>query len=218
MGHYFKKFFVLLVLILFFFLFFGCNQIENPENSNLGEDFDDNVVAVVNGEEIFQSRVEILQDYLSQNDQIMSFEEALENIILEVVLIQKASENNFFPSIQETELNLEKELLKSGETLEEFKLELIDLEIPYNEYIESLRPQFSIQKYVNSIVDQSLLIVSDDEIKNFYEQESKKHADLPPLDEIKFDIKLILEEGKYFQELQKHFDELLENSNIAYVE
>jgi parvulin-like peptidyl-prolyl isomerase len=218
MGHYFKKFFVLLVLILFFFLFFGCNQIENSENSNLGEDFDDNVVAVVNGEEIFQSRVEMLQDYFREYDIIISFEEALEEVILEVVLVQKASENNFFPSFQETELELEKELLKNNETLEEFKSELIDFGISYTEYVESLRPQFSIQKYVNSIIDQSLLIVSDAEIEEFYEQESQKYDDLPPLEEIKFDIKLILEEGKYSQELQKHLDELIENSNIVYVE
>ena len=168
--------------------------------STFGINGDNNAVAKVNGEIILKSE---LQKRIDQDKQVAvsqgidvsdpKVQEKVESKILEEIidgklLIQAAKEAGV--KIGEDEINTEVDSIKKqigGE--KEFSAKLSEFGITEDEFRENILNQLTIQKYLLDKLDVSSVTATEEEIKEAYKQASDVQKNLPPLTEVKGQVK-----------------------------
>jgi parvulin-like peptidyl-prolyl isomerase len=183
-----NKYYILIGINLFFFIFvyfmfihysvdsesLGGNILKCEVSGDDNLNIDSNVVAVVNGKNIYESEFNI-NTYITLFSQKMSEDEIsnlpkeqlLNQTILFSILFDKATDSGFLISRDEVVNSLDENLLQSGMSLEEFKLDLVKRSFTYDDLIDFYVVQRTIMLYLTD-VNSVKLVVSDEEVLNFY--------------------------------------------------
>lgn len=201
-------FFLLLVLST------GIWYIYSNENQNNPED-----VAVVNGESITIDDINNIQEAFSQQGKNISSEEAIEQAINEKLLLQEARES-FSISLDEAETFLQEQLINQNMSLEEYKQELELQNFSYEDELENLQNQLMLQNYLNTAFENESSQITEEEISNIYDQLKKQYSEeeLPPLEELKEQIRIGLQQQKQSEKINSLIQDLKEKANITYIE
>jgi len=139
------------------------------------------VVANVNGESITEQDVEqsVLrsmvaleaQGYDTEDEEIKADlrKQALEVLISQELLVQAAEAENVTVTSEEVESQIE--LVKGNyESEDDFKAELSRNNFTETDFRSEITLQLTVQKYLDMKVNSSQIVVSDQEISNFYNQ------------------------------------------------
>ena len=141
-----------------------------------------NVVATVNGETIMAGDVAQMQArYEFYYGEDYTFEEALEQLLVEAMVYQEAERAGYLPDMGQAEQELGAQLVRDGWTMEELLTALEEYGIVYDDYIETFRRELAMGNYV------------DDEVAVTAEQARERYdtlfeiygEELPPFDSMK---------------------------------
>lgn len=209
----------------FIFLTSCSQELENENNvvddgmSPIGsnERTNDDVLAIVNGEEISSQEVtQAEQNYVQQGVQV-SQEEVIENLINQKVLEQEVEKQNLYVSDEEVETMIESQLAMQNATLEEYKLQFESQEISYEEQLQELKKEMIYQSYFETILEGISFDISDEEVNEFYDlYKEQSPEELPPLEDIRPQIVATLEQQKQQDAIDLHVQELRENADVEY--
>jgi len=192
----------------------------NVETSEKGKITDGEVVAVYNGKEIFSSELDKAYDLffflrgLPENYKTLIPKRSfLDQVIAERLSYERAVENGYDMTIEETEANLKQMLELSEVTLEMFKDEIKNKSFDYDFLINEYKRQLIITKFVNETLF-SKIEVNNQEIEDYYnknkelmevpEQLKASHILLETEEEAK-EIITKLDAGEDFAELAKEY-------------
>lgn len=215
---------VLLFFLLAVTLAAGCGEVTEEETGG-------DAVALVNGEEIGREEFEF---YMQQVKSIYEMQgvdlggeemeellegveqQVLEELINQKLLLQVAEREGFFAAEEEIQTELEqleqhfggKEMLL--EELEEMGMTAEDLK-------KDLQHQFMIQEYldyyVEEVVSEKELEVTEEEIEKLYETYSEQQ-DMPELEEMESHLKEELEQQKMWEAMESLFHQFRDESEI----
>jgi len=173
---------------------------------------DNNVAATVNGEEIMQEDVAEMQELYEAQGMPISEEEVLEQLIMQEVLYQAATE--YLPTEEEAEEQLEAQVAMMGMTMDEFHEALEAEGLSYDEQLEDFRRQLAIQGFLHEEVE--VPEVTEEEAREFYDEYKQQHPDqeLPPFEEVKPQIVMQLEEQRQQEAMGPFIEELVEKADI----
>lgn len=116
------------------------------------EDFEVEVLATVNGEEITQEDVTMLQQSYMQQGQQLSEEDALEELINHEVLSQHSLQEKFMPTDDEVEDEIEDILQQYNFTKEELEQQLQQQGMSYEEYFQNIKKDLAMQNSLSDAV------------------------------------------------------------------
>ncbi|PPA70200.1 SurA N-terminal domain-containing protein [Jeotgalibacillus proteolyticus] len=188
------------------------------------------VVATVNEEEItgedYNGALGQVQFQMQQMGQDPTSEEAaeqvktqtLDTLVNQAILVQKANEGNHTAS--EEEINEEYTAFQEQYGGEEAFNELLEEQGLEEEVIkESIADTIIIEKYIDEAVPVDE--ITDEEIQEYYDQASASSEEtgqeVPPLEEVREDIKSSLEQQQQQEKLMQHLEELKADSEIEYL-
>ena len=188
------------------------------EDLEVEDDFDPlTPVLNVNGEEVLAQDIAIVQMQLQQQGFQVSEEQALEQVITNVVLLQAVQKQNFEISDEEAEQELIQLLSSQGFTIEDLRADLDEQGISYEATLEDFKERIAVDRFLEQNVDSSSVEVTQEEVEEFYAMYSMEMGEeTPPLEEIELQIIAQLEQDKV-RELQTQFiDQLIEEADIFF--
>lgn len=177
---------------------------------------DDEVVAVINGDEVTGSVYNLVYAQLKlysaqmgeemENDKVK--EATMDSIIDREIVFQQAKEEGIeiTKETAETEFSALKE--ESGEALDTL---LGQYQITEEGFKEQLRFELTMNEYLTKAIKVS---VSDEEVEEFYEKAKEESDEVPEFDEVKDQIKSNMREEKTTLALQEKVDEIKETAKI----
>lgn len=159
---------------------------------NDDQDTANRVLAVLDGDEITYGDVTRLQTRYYKWYRIWLTEEhALDEIINEELVYREAEREGYLPTLEEAEHELQSRAMRFGLTIEDF-LALFEVDgISYDEYLNIVRRQMAIEAYLDSVIE-----VSEEEAREFYETLREKEEDTQPFEELESHIMQVLEKSK----------------------
>ena len=207
--------FVLIILVIT-----GCStehQTESGITGNVVLDFEDEVVAVVNGNEILSSEVDLMKQSFARQGQIISNPEVIEQIINQKLVLGVAQEKGFFPSVEDAESEIETQLMQQGMTIEDYKTQIEIQGLSYSKQIEAIRGDIAIHSYLNAIIANSDIQVTEEEVLEFYEFYKEQAGDnVPPFEELESQIIMTLEQERENEVISLVIDKLRKDAVIEY--
>ena len=176
------------------------------------------VVAKVNGEAITSEDVTKLRvkayEFLRKQ---MSDEEALEQLIAETLLYQEAEQQDYAPTMDEAEQELEARVTSSGMTMEDIKAELAKKSsFSYEEYLQDFQRQLAINSYLDDAVQ--VPEVTEEEAREWYKNYMQQHPEAGNMtfEQLELEIMAILEQEKRQEAITRFIEELKEKADIEY--
>ena len=148
------------------------------------------VVATVNGERIMARDVAQMQArYEFYYGEEYTFEQTLEQLIVEAMVCQEAKGAGYLPDREQAEQELRAQLARDGWTMEGLLAVLEQYGIVYDDYMETFRRELAMENYLD---DQAAVTAEQtreryDELVEIYGEE------LPPFDSIKEQIIIEME-------------------------
>lgn len=228
-----KKMTVYIALSTFLLLLAACGSDENNNSSNgekagsqnhqenvdIDEDElvgEDEVVAVVNDQEILgktyntaYTRTKMAADQMGDKADIDEMkQETLDSLVDRELLMQQASKEDIEVSDEKVEVELSK-IKESG--AEDIDTLLEQYQITEEDFKEQLKFDLTFDKYKDTLED---IEVSDEELKDYYNQVKEEQEDVPPLEEMESAYKQEAKEKKILDTLEKELDELKEDADI----
>lgn len=193
-------------------------QIPLEEESITDESIDlDEILLIINGQDITAEEVAIVQFQLQQQGIQATQEQAIEQIIVNTVLIQKVEEEGITVSSEQAEEELIQMLETQGFSLEDLQQDLAAQGISYEATLEDFKERVAVNMLLEMNTDSSSIEISQEEIEEFYSLfAAQAGEDAPSLEELD---NLIEEELRQQQlrELQNQFiDTLIEEAVIEY--
>jgi parvulin-like peptidyl-prolyl isomerase len=148
------------------------------------------VVATVNGERIMASDVAQMQTwyelYYGEN---YTFEQALEQSIVAVMVYQEAKQEGYLPDREQAEEELGAQLVRDGWTMGRLLAELEQHGIVYDDYLETFRRELAIENYLD---DQAA--VTPGQARERYDRFVEIYGEEPPsFDSIEEQIIMVME-------------------------
>ena len=176
-----------------------------------------NVVAVVNGDEISSEQVTaVQQSFLMQGQQIPE-EDALEQLINQLVLEQKVEEENIVITTEDAEILISEQLAMQGATLEDYKQQVASQGISYEQDLENIKRQIAVQFYLESQLEGQSFEVTEQEAQEFYAlYEQQSVEEVPSYEELEPQIIVALEQQKQQEAIIEHIQELRMNADVEY--
>jgi peptidyl-prolyl cis-trans isomerase SurA len=187
---------------------------------------DDQVVARVNGEELFGSELKPQIDMLMQQigstdistlDPQVSKQlqtQALDSIINTKLVTQAAKEEGLEATTQDVDNEFNK-IVEGVGGMEAAEQRLQELGLTVDEFKATLVNDVLIRKYLEAKNDPAILAVSEEEMKAVYDQAiSSAPENAPPFEEVKFQIEEQLKFQKQQQVLLEILGELRSSANI----
>ena len=208
------------ILIISLLMFAGCtdqSQDDADADNNSNSNISGTVVATVNGEEITSDEVSYIQQSYEQQGQQISEEDALEQLINQEILFQKAQQEGFNLTDEETEAEIEKLLGQQGMTLEDYKDQLEQQGISYEENLQKFKEQFIIEEYQNKALEGEDFNATEEEAEeyyNLYKQQNPENT--PAYEEIKDQIIDYLQQQKRQEAINSLVQVLREDADIKY--
>ncbi len=131
----------------------------------------DKVIATVNGEKIYKSEVDEQYNGLkSQYGDFISYDIALNQTIIEKILMQEARKIGVSVSDESLDAFIADSLTRSGQTVSSFKATLKEQNLSYSGIRERIRVQLAITELVNRTFAEPS--VTDAEARSFYNDNS----------------------------------------------
>ncbi len=200
----------------------GCTDADEQEDAeHIVPDTQADVVAIVNGEEITVTEVTAMQQLFAQQGQHISEQDAIEQLISQEVVIQQAEQQGFEVSAEEAEAEVEMLLAQQGISLEEYKQHLATEGLmDYDELINDVRVDLTIQNYLNSAIEDQAIQVSQEDAMLFYEmyKEQAPEEELLPFEEVEQEIIMMLQQDKQQEAVNNLVHQLRLDADIEYVE
>lgn len=205
-------------------LLVACNDEEEQTNEANGAPeiteeeklADDELVAIVNGEEINGKTYNIVYAQLKLqaaqfNDEVdldEIKELTIESLIDRQILMQEAKELG----IEYTDEEIEKKFQEMKENNEE-ALETLLGQYQFTEdmFKEQIKFEFIMNDYMTEEIEVS---VDDDELKEHYEKAKEDNDDIPPFEEIKDDLYRRLVQQKTNEQLEEKINEAKKEADI----
>jgi parvulin-like peptidyl-prolyl isomerase len=203
---------LIIISVALFFLY------DNPFNQNTNSTSTGNVVAIVNGEEINSSEIDLIEQYYLQQGQEISRQDILQELIVQELFLQKAKEKNYEISTEEIESMIQTQLQQQNLTLQDYKNQLETQGLSYEEEIKNIKEQLAVQEYLSNEITEESLKVTEDEALRIYEMYSEQSSEeLPAFEEIKSQIILSLEQQKQQEAINQLAQNLLVDADIEYL-
>jgi len=194
---------------------------QSQDNTDINDDLNngitENVVATVNGEKITKEEVTTnQQSYVQQGLQI-SEEQALEQLINQTILTQQAQQEGVMLTDEETESDLENQLLQQNLTLEKYKQQLEQQGISYEEQLQNYKEQLTLLNYLDDVLEGENINVTEEEAENYYDwSKQQSEEELPPYEEVESQIINYLQQQKQEEAIKSLVQELRKDADIEY--
>lgn len=170
------------------------------------------VLATVNGQAITSAEVSTMQELFAQQGQQVSEQDALEQVINQIVLTQQVTPL----SVAETESMIEEQLSLQGLSLDDYKGQIETMGMSYEAELENAREGFAVQAYVESTIG-SDFEVTDEEARAFYDAYSQQSPEeLPAYEELEEQIIMTIQQQKQQEAVQAHIQALRAGADIQY--
>lgn len=187
------------------------NQEENPQVST-------QIVATVNGEDVYEEEVLAIQREFSQTQENMSYEDALSQAVMITVLRQELQSSNSTLSLEQTQSVLAQQLQAQGVSLEEYQSQVNSQGQSFENILQNYQFQFSVQQFLESKVGN--VTVTQQEVEEYYtlysQQAQAQGQQVPELEQIRDQIEQSLREQKLSQLRNKYISSLVEEANVEY--
>jgi len=176
------------------------------------------VLASVNGEKITTEDAARVQASYLQSGMNITTQQALEQLITEKLLYQKAEEAGYSLTPEEAEQELQTQLGAANLTREDLQAQLDWSHISYEEYLEDFRRQLAIENYLNDTVPVDA--VTEEEARAYYEdyRESflQQYPDqpFPPFEQVQSEIVKLLSQEKQQEAMLILIEELKEKADV----
>ena len=205
-----KKKFILIVIIVLIIGGVAGYFLPGKMNiwSKLGISTSVNSAAVINGEKITLSDVDLRIDQAKETIQLqgvnLADEKALAEVrklmltdmINETILLQNAKKGGIAVTDSEVQTAYN-EVASKFKTKEEFEKELTTRNLTEAGIKENINRQLTLNKYIEQNVDSKKIIVTDEEINDLYKSYSAQQANMPKLEEIKTQLSNQVMQQKY---------------------
>lgn len=159
-----KPWFFVIIAISLLLICAGCTE-QTPDDTQAEDEPNGNttvtVAALVNGEEILMEDVTSMQQSSAQQGQQLSEQQALEQLIDQEVLTQHALQDEFLPTDEEVEDQIDVTLQQYNMTQEELEQQLQQSGMTYEEYTQSVEESLATQNSLSEAVED--YDVSDEE-------------------------------------------------------
>jgi len=183
------------------------------------------VVAKVNGREIKKEDLDLQVKKMAQARQIpvpdnqteegKQFEEKeLDHMINDILLVQDAEKQGFEPKQEEIDTHYSALANQVGGE-ERLKQALQAMGIKIEQLRENLADQLKIEQYLNLIKEKNEIVVTDEEIKEFYEKQVAPQNQEIKLEAVEPKIRHLLEREKLNQPLSEIIQNLRKESDIT---
>lgn len=219
-----KKYFLGLFIFLLTINLVACSNDGNGQKSEnetveISEDEmlpEDEVVAIVNGEEVTGKTYNLVYTqekmYQSQFEEDIDLDEmkksTIELVIERQILFQEARKEGIEITDEEASKELERIKEESPETLETL---LAQFQLTEEDFKGQLKYELTMYEYMNRVIEVS---VSDEELEEYYEKAKEGNEDIPEFDEIKHNLRAQLTELKTQEAFQEKIEEAKSNAKI----
>ena len=219
-----KKYFLGLFIFLLTINLVACSNDGNGQKSEkeaveISEEEmlpEDEVVAIVNGEEVTGKTYNLVYTqekmYQSQFEEDIDLDEmkksTIELVIERQILFQEARKEGIEITDEEASKELERIKEESPETLETL---LAQFQLTEEDFKGQLKYELTMYEYMNRVIEVS---VSDEELEEYYEKAKEGNEDIPEFDEIKHNLRAQLTELKTQEALQEKIEEAKSNAKI----
>ncbi|MFP4424226.1 MAG: hypothetical protein ACLFP2_03250 [Candidatus Woesearchaeota archaeon] len=189
-------------------------QAPEEETEEETENTEETSVATVNGNKIYPEDVAELQQMFMQQGQQISEEEAIDQLIDQMILQEKAQD--YVPTTEETEQAIEGQLQQQGMTLEDYKQQMQTQGASYEEQLEQFKQDLAVQEYLQAELEGYEFNISDDEKEAYYEQyKATQNGSAPPYEELEGQITTVIEQEKQQEAQQEIIEQLREEADIT---
>lgn len=183
------------------------------------------VVASVNGENITKEMLEkrINQSralYESQGADLddaetygMVEEQVLQSMVQEELILQDAKDQNVTATQEEIDAEMQQVRAQFGDDAE-FEETLATYNMSEADLLENIEVQVIIQNYLDGVVDEGSLSVTDEEVNEFYATYSEGQDSAAPLSEIREQIENELIQQKRQAEIERILQDLEEAGEV----
>lgn len=214
----------LIAFIIFTVILTACGADKNKEEETkpvptISEEeklADDQIVAVVNGEEIngltynlVYTQLKLYAEQFGQdvtNDEIKDL--TVESLIDRQILFQQAEKDG----IVFTEQYIKDEIAKIKNENEQTLLTVLEqFQITESAFEHQLKFELTMNEF---LAQEIKVTVTEDEIKEYYEKAKEENEDMPLLVEIRDTLKSRIEREKVQEALQDRIDEIKEKAEI----
>ncbi|MGM5480799.1 MAG: SurA N-terminal domain-containing protein [Nanobdellota archaeon] len=225
-----SKLVMISVLVLSILFMVGCSAIDQEETNKTDSltidsenqdadvpDITGQVIATVNGEEIYSQEVAQVQQSLQSQGQNISQEEVLGQLIDQKILFQEAQQEEYIPSDEEAESVIVSQLEQQGQgmTLEEYKTQLQSMGLSYENELQGVKEQLAVQNYIETETLNESFEVTEEEIETFYTQyKEQSPQEIPSLEELKPQLEATLKQQKQQDYIFLLIQDLKENATI----
>lgn len=220
----------ILFVVIALFLVSACAPVEEQDQPEMVEpeaevepepaemppvDSNVTVLATVNGVEVTSDDVSAIQMAMLQHGQQVSDQDALEQLINQQVLVETVKDAGLLP-MEEIEALVMDSLAEQNVTLNDYKQQLAGEGYSYEQQLEGLQLQLSVQNFLESALKNADLNVSDEEARELYDQLANQSEDVPSFEEAKDQVKLVLQQRKQQEAVQSLSEQLREKIEIVY--
>lgn len=198
----------LVIVAIIVALYFAFSAVKPTEESNT-------ILALVNGEPIYNSMVDFREKTLqNMGVPFVDRTDLLNQIIDERILLQDADKKGIKVSTKEAEEQLDESLKSRGLALEDFKVNLEENAISYEETIKFYKESILINLYINDTILPKIDTM-DDTLMNYYE-DNKALFTIPKAVTVKHLLIMFSNqtENETFEEATLLHKEILKNPEI----
>ena len=223
-----KKIQIIIIAVLGLILLFyaGAKLLQDEDSNNENEDIKDNtqdytnksILAIVNGEEISLETVNLTrQSYMQQGKQY-SQEQILELLINQTIVIQNAIKDGYNYTDVETESELQKLLSQQNSTLDEYKQQLQNQGLSYEEELQNYKMQLILHTYLDDAIEGENINVTESEALAYYNlYKDKTEGKVPSYEELESQIMDYLQQIKEQVVINNVIEDLRDNGEIIYL-
>lgn len=177
------------------------------------------VVARVNGEEIQAEQILAVQETFALQGIPLDDEQAIEQVVNQVLLSQAASNAGVTLTTQETQAQMEEILAQQGASVSDWGAEIEAQGLNYEEELETIRQDFIVREYLESVTSQVPTDVSQEEARAFYDEyAAQSPEEMPPFAEVEEQIIDLLAQEAQQAVIQEHITQLRMDADIELVE
>ncbi len=201
----------------------GCLE-QSQDETNAADDLKQGtndtitVAAIVNGVNITDEEVNMTQQSSIQQGQQISKDQALEYLIDQEILLQKAKEEGYSLTDAEAESYMETILAQQNSTLKDYKLQLQQQGISYEDQLQYVKEESAKQNYKDDALEGRNFSVTNQEARDYYDTYKQENPDIPPFEDVKEDIISSLEQQKRQEAINSLIENLKEDADIQYIE
>ncbi len=160
---------ILAVIAVALWIFVGFTLLtDDTNNDDSNTNVSNSVLAIVNGEDISSKEIEEAVESYARQGQQVSEKQALELVINQTILFQEAEKEGYGLTDVEAEMELIKQLSERNSTLDDYKADLEEQNISYEEQLQDFKEHIAIEKYVDHALVGENLSVTDEEARDFY--------------------------------------------------